>query len=55
MSNFKIIYSYHFTINLNATTIAAESFVNPKKYIAGILDLAALARHSLDSYFEKVF
>ena len=55
MSNFKIIYSYHFTINLNVTTIAAESFVNPKKYIAGISDLAALARHSLDSSFEKVF
>ena len=49
MSNFKIIYSYHFTINLNATTIAAESFVNPKKYIAGISDKAALARHSLGS------
>ena len=43
MSNFKIIYSYHFTINLNVTTIAAESFVNPKKYIAGISDLATLA------------
>ena len=47
MSNFKIISSYHSTINLFMTSMAAESFVKPKKYIAGISDLAALARHSL--------
>ena len=49
MSNFKIISSYHSTINLYTTSMAAESFVKPKKYIAGISDLAALARHSLGS------
>ena len=48
MSNFKIISSYHSTINLYTTSMGAESFVKPKKYIAGILDLAALsAVHSL--------
>ena len=52
MSNFKIISSYHSTIT---TSMVAESFVKPKKYIAGISDQAALARHSLDSWFEKVF
>ena len=31
------------------TSMAAENFVKPKKYIAGISDLAALARHSLGS------
>ena len=36
-------------------SMAAESFVKPKKYIAGISDLAALARHLLGSLFEKVF
>ena len=55
MSNFKIISSYHSTINLYTTSMGAESFVKPKKYIAGISDLAALARHSLGSWFEKVF
>ena len=49
MSNFKIISSYDSTINLNTTSMGAESFVIPKKYIAGISDLAALARHSLGS------
>ena len=44
-----IISSYHSTINLNTTSMGAESFVKPKKYIAGISDLAALARHSLGS------
>ena len=48
MSNFKIISSYHSTINLYTTSMGAESFVKPKKYIGGISDLAALARHSLD-------
>ena len=43
------------TINLYTTSMAAESFVKPKKYIGGISDLAALARHSLGSWFEKVF
>ena len=52
MSNFKIISSYHSTIT---TSMVAESFVKPKKYIAGISDQAALARHSLGSWFEKVF
>ena len=46
MSNFKIISSYHSTIT---TSMVAESFVKPKKYIAGISDQAALARHSLGS------
>ena len=45
MSNFKIISSYHSTINLYTTSMGAESFVKPKKYIAGISDLAALVRH----------
>ena len=49
MSNFKIISSYHFTINLYMTSMAAESLVKPKKYIAGISDQAALALHSLGS------
>ena len=49
MSNFKIISSYDSTINLNTTSMGAEIFVKPKKYIAGISDLAALARHSLGS------
>ena len=49
MSNFKIISSYDSTINLYMTSMGAENLVKPKKYIAGISDLAALARHSLGS------
>ena len=55
ISNFKIIPGYHTSINLFTTSMTAESFVKPKKYIAGISDLAALAWHSLGSWFEKVF
>ena len=55
MSNFKIISSYHSTINLYMTIMGAENLVKPKKYIAGISDLTALARHSLGSWLEKVF
>ena len=36
--------SHNSTINLCTTSMAAESFLKPKKYIAGISDLAALAR-----------
>ena len=35
--------------------MGAEIFVKTKKYIAGISDLTALARHSLGSWLEKVF
>ena len=44
-----LIISHNSTINLCTTNMAAESFVKPKKCIAGISDLAALARHSLGS------
>ena len=44
MSNFKIISSYHFTINLYTTSMAAENFVKPKKYIGPSCTRSALAR-----------
>ena len=43
-SNLKIITSHNSTINLCTTSMAAERFVKPRKYIAGISELAALAR-----------
>ena len=51
-SNLKIIISHNSTINLCTTCMAVGSFA---KYIAGISDPAALTRHSLGSWFEKVF
>ena len=48
MSNFKIISSYHSTINLYMTSMAAESFVKPMKiyrrYIGPSCTRSALAR-----------
>ena len=40
----QIAISHDSTINLCTTCLAAESFVKLKKYIAGISDIAALAR-----------